>query len=107
MGWSCRKDAMDSLNKLEELLKGKGEKFQNTFTNKQGVKFFYGVSTNKEYSDGHITGKVFKMINENSCLPFGSFHIAGDGEITRFPGMPKEYIEYVNLTLKNAFVVMP
>lgn len=76
--------------------------------------FFYEISR-KEYPDGDIKGTVFKLIEENTYIKYGSFHIDGNGRIVKFAGSPvkwrhyRDYIQDIKRAVFNgsSFVSMP
>lgn len=89
MGWSCRKDAGDTMDRWTEFcVKQTGS--QNTYESR-GSKYFWEASRT-EHADGAITGTVFKMVDENRCKRAGSFRINGDGTVARYPtGMTRTW----------------
>ena len=95
MGWSCRKEASDTLGQITKAI---GERFNNQ--NKWqigGRKFFYEHS-NVEHKDGAITGMVYEIrfyspTKDERCFEAGSFRIEGDGTIKRVPHFPKEWLK--------------
>ena len=87
MGWSCSRDAGNTMDLLtERCVKETG--CQNTFLSARDekVKYFWERS-NKEYSDGRITGSVWKMLDDGTCKKTGSFRINGDGSVARFTAL--------------------
>lgn len=88
MGWSCRTDAANTLDKIEKACRlSTGS--QNCI--KQGEdEFFFDVSRT-EHNDGAITGSVFKFTpSKTHCRKAGSFRIEGDGTVTRAPAWMKK-----------------
>lgn len=87
MGWSCSRDAGNTMELLtERCIKETGS--QNTYSgaNNPGTKYFWQRS-NKEYRDGRITGSVWKMLNDGTCKRTGSFRINADGTVARFTAL--------------------
>ena len=90
MGYSCRKDAGDTLDRLAELLSPRAAGGStNSFKLANGVEGFWEIG--RENADGSITGKVWKSIDAGHCLPAGSFKISPDGKVVRFPLIPTEF----------------
>lgn len=84
MGYSCSALANMALHSLIDIMKGGTGSigFDNEPSNIFN-KYFYEIG--KEQKDGAITGKVYKLTNNNTCLSRGSFKILPDGIIQRFP----------------------
>ena len=95
MGWSCAAAASESLDRLSELIRSKGEKVSNAWKF-NGRSYFFDVSTDKEFDDGHIVGGVFEMLSESKAVRAGSFRIEPNGWVSRFYGMPPAWKEYLN-----------
>lgn len=97
MGWSCRKDASDTLECIQARMTPDSMFTNQIIINGQELGF-YEVNTRIEHRDGAITGKVFKInkgINadgsENAFYEaVGNFRIEGNGRVTRFPLVPKK-----------------
>ena len=87
MGWSCRKDAAEVSDTWVEACLAQ-TKSQNTFEVK-GVKYFWETSR-KEHGDGAITGTIWKFVDETHVNRTGTFHIEGNGTITRAPKFLKD-----------------
>jgi len=98
MGWSCRKDAGDTLTKISDWVVENFDN-QNKWTTKKGTYFF--ESSRTEHDDGAITGSIWKSLPagtpyrgktypDERVTRSGTFRIEGDGTITRFPNLPKE-----------------
>jgi hypothetical protein len=95
MGWSCRKDAMDSLDAIQRHM----DKVNNTMQcviYQDGVKVGFWEPSNVEHDDGAITGTVNRYLSGGFCRPAGSFRIEGNGRITRFPLLPKAVKDEIN-----------
>ncbi len=94
MSYSCTKDASDMLGLI-----------RHTFTDGAtsnglviGIRsYFYEVSR-REYVDGHITGKLFQNIDENSARYIGDFCIGAAGKIHRFPKIDREWKRSLYMT---------
>jgi hypothetical protein len=99
MGYSCRKDANNTLDRLTQYYREHGEKSSNTF-HAIGKKYFWEIG--KENSDGAITGKVNECTaDDTQAFYIGGFRISPDGEVERFPRLPKEVKNYLNALLKE------
>ena len=48
-----------------------------------GKRYFYDVG--REQRDGAVTGSVFRMAGDGSCVRAGTFRIEPDGTVARFP----------------------
>ena len=86
MGWSCRTDAMKTMDRwIEKCVAQTGS--QNVF-NSDGTKYFWENSC-RELADGGIGGKVFCMTEDSQGVGtaslIGTFRIGGDGRILRCP----------------------
>lgn len=80
MGWSCRREAMNTLQKISHTLCiGRS---QNVYRVK-GTEYMIEQS-NKEHEDGAITGSIFN-ISTWTGRPCGTFRISPDGEVERGP----------------------
>lgn len=80
MGWSCRKDAWNTLQKiLKVLCIGKSQNVYNI----GGTDYLIETST-VEHHDGAITGSIFNL-SKWTGKPCGSFRISGDGVVERGP----------------------
>lgn len=90
MGWSCRADAGDTLDKVTAAcIESTG--MSNVYE-AGGGRYFIEVSR-KEHDDGAITGSIFKHINETQCRKAGSFRINGNGTVARGPKFLKDAAE--------------
>ena len=81
MGYSCRADAWETLQAIQNQLPSKSNYWEH-----EGKKYFLEIG--KETKDGSITGTVFED-KKGQCVKAGSLKITGWGEIVRFPGLPK------------------
>ena len=80
MGWSCRKDAMDSFNKIQKAL---------CLGPTQNVYCLNGrdvliENDCQEYDDGSIKGQLY-WLNGTLATFFMDFHIGPDGELVQYP----------------------
>jgi len=82
MGWSCRKQAGDTLDKIQAYCVKNSGGSSNVFT-ENGTSYFFEVSR-KEHADGAITGSIFEMVPPQNARRAGSFRIEPDGRISRF-----------------------
>lgn len=85
MGWSCTTDAARTMDVLSHWC-WETEKSQNTF--RKGDSRFFWERSSREHADGSVTGQVMRMLPGDRCRPAGSFKIAPDGELVRFPQLP-------------------
>ena len=95
MGWSCRKDAARTLDKVSAFCiksTGNGNTWVRVLPN--GAERFFYETSRREYEDGRICGQVFRIIGNpaTSCRRVGSFRIEGNGNLTRFPMLPKSIL---------------
>jgi hypothetical protein len=89
MGYSCRKDAGDTLDRLGELLSPRAAGGpSNGFKLASGISGHWEIG--REQADGSITGKVWRETGDGFVMPAGSFKISPDGKIVRFPLIPTE-----------------
>lgn len=84
MGYSCTKDADDMLGLIRH-------SFSDGKTS-NGLRigaatFFYEVG--REQADGSITGTLYENVDETHASKYGSFKIAADGIVVRFPGIKR------------------
>ena len=82
MGWSCRADAANTMDRWTEFCIAQSGS-QNTFK-ANGHTYFWEASRT-EHSDGAITGSVHKMLPGGLCRKSGTFRIEGNGQVTRAP----------------------
>lgn len=95
MGYSCTARASEVLDKIMSY-----DKF-----NIDHEKYSYFIEIGKENFDGAITGTVYRLIGESfvredglksrRCKKAGSFRIDSNGEIVRFPGVPKSLFKEI------------
>jgi hypothetical protein len=91
MGWSCSVKASHMMQLVsEKYVEQTGN--SNTYI-KDGVKYFF-ENSRKEHSDGSITGKIFKFVSENECIPVGRFKILPDGKVDSWAAFPLKYRDY-------------
>lgn len=105
MGYSCAKNAGDSLDKINNILQDEYTDKLPTTEDGKVIDFtvpngFFEIG--KENYDGAITGTVWKFIGSYcsdgkfNCNKAGSFRIEPSGFITRFPLLPKEIKKIIN-----------
>jgi len=80
MGWSCRKDAMDTFQKITKVLCIGN--IQNEYRIKDTT-YMIEISS-REHEDGAITGQIFNL-SEWSGRPCNSFRISPEGKVERGP----------------------
>jgi hypothetical protein len=95
MGWSCRKEAGDTMSKISRAII---ERFKNQNTWEVGSRKFFYEHSRVEHDDGAITGSVCEIrfyppTQDERCFDVGSFRIEGDGTIKKFPHFPKEWLK--------------
>jgi len=105
MGWSCRVDAHNTLDKWYEVCK-ESSGMSTTYTAK-GIEYFFEVSRT-EHADGAITGQVYRNLTRNpdgsgTCIRAGSFRIEGNGEVKRYPTGLKTLIPAEELKRQESF----
>ena len=83
MGWSCAAKAGDTMRAMSEAC-FKTSGIQNVWVQPDGVRYWFEASR-VEHDDGAITGKVWRMLDDDRCKPSGSFRIEGDGKVSRAP----------------------
>ena len=88
MGYSCRTDAMRTLERLQAAYQA--EDSSNVFQVPPSLhKYFWEIG--QENADGRITGRVFQFVGADSVIPAGRFCISPDGRVIRFPGIPRKF----------------
>ena len=93
MGWSCRQDAMNTLNKIQKALCiGKSS---NEFCIK-GTTYMWEVSR-KEHDDGAITGEILNLTNWTGRV-CNTFRISPEGKVDRGPKAFKDAAEGKKIT---------
>ena len=97
MGYSCTKDASDMLGLIRHTFT---YRFPSTGLVIAGKRYFYEVSR-REHADGHITGKLFQNIDENSARYVGDFCIGAAGKIHRFPKIDREWKRSLYMTFDH------
>lgn len=84
MGWSCQKEAMDTLEAMDKCNFAAGRS-SNEYIGKDGKKYFYQTS-NREHDDGRISGTVYVFLPGGELVQkVGSFSIDPWGELKRAP----------------------
>src|SRR5712691_5997096 len=79
MGYSCTKDAADTLAVIEHTFRVKDGHVLTI----RGTDHFF--ERGREQTDGAITGKLMEMLPDDYCRSVGTVRIEPDGTITRFP----------------------
>lgn len=88
MGYSCRTDAMRTLDRLQAA--HRVEDSNNVFqVPPSSYKYFWEIG--RENADGRITGRVFWFIDADSAVLAGHFCIDPDGRVIHFPGIPRKF----------------
>lgn len=80
MGYSCTQDADHMLGLIRHTYSN--GKYSNGLVIGKETYFF---ERGREQEDGAITGKLWLNLPGDYAKPVGSFKIAADGEIVRFP----------------------
>jgi hypothetical protein len=87
MGWSCRREASDTLNRLMA--------HHHNGVYEAGVEKYFLEPSRVEHKDGAVTGKVYKMRDQHPdghghCRAVGRFRIEPTGEVSKGPGHLKK-----------------
>ena len=82
MGWSCSEAAGKTMELWCAACSAATES-TNVFRD-NGEVFFWEVDS-KEWEDGRITGTIQKMVDKDSCVPWGRFQIEPTGRVSRGP----------------------
>ena len=108
-GWSATKLACDVIEDVFRIAQGKDAQDKkmpsNVWFNPNTNQWYMAEWGEKEYDDGHISGKVSRFsgnpIGQERCsaYPVGSLYIEPCGRIRYWPGMLAAIINAVNLTL--------
>jgi hypothetical protein len=99
MGYSATSAAFRTIEKIEATIKdrGFGVRATNGWLDEMGVEHFW--ERGDEQDDGAIVGEVMRVIpmgkNKGHCQGVGKLYIAPNGEIQRFPGLPREVLNIV------------
>lgn len=96
MGYSCSRDAVDSLRVICNLF---GDKKSSNVLVIKGLQFFF--ERGQEQADGAITGPVFLMVENGNACKAGTFRIEADGTVTRFPHLSKTDREEAANTMRD------
>ena len=80
MGYSCSRDAANTLGVIGKMFATDGN--PNTLTIKNQRYFF---ERGGEQRDGAITGTLYRMLPNEMCRRVGPTRINADGTIARFP----------------------
>ena len=88
MGWSASVKACHTLDLIEDALR-KGGYYTNGVWSYGGKEYFYELGRERE--DGGIRGSIYQLLPGGTyCVRRGTFAIAPDGRILRFPYLPPE-----------------
>ena len=79
MGYSCTRDAADTLAVIEHTFRTKDAHVLTI----RGTDYFF--ERGREQADGAITGKLMEMLPDDYCRSVGTVRINPDGSIARFP----------------------
>jgi len=79
MGWSCRIETSKTIERLQDACVASTGS-SNTVELPGGRRYFFELS-NREYADGHATGRVFRTINDTQALPRERFSISPEGKV--------------------------
>lgn len=80
MGWSCRKEASDTLKVLEDNAFNQTG-ISNVFFGENGKKYMFEVS-NKEHADGKIGVEILQFVDETRVLPKAKTFISPTGKVS-------------------------
>lgn len=83
MGYSCRRDAQDTLAVISRRFATDGNPNIWTIGTVERKQYFF--ERGQEQDDGAITGQLMVILPDDMCRPVGSVRIDGDGTIARFP----------------------
>lgn len=83
MGYSCTRDAQDTLAAISHKFATDGNPNVWTIGTVQVHEYFF--ERGEENEDGAITGQLMQMLPDNFARPVGSVRIDADGTIARFP----------------------
>lgn len=94
MGWSCSKEAGDTLDAWTRacIASTGSQNVYIAFDDPKRTKYFFDTSR-REHADGAITGSVLRM-GTNICHKVGSFKIRGDGTVAKWPTAFKKLWEH-------------
>src|ERR1700739_3406838 len=83
MGYSCRRDAQDTLSVISHRFATDGNPNVWTIGTVERKQYFF--ERGQENHDGAITGTLMVMLPGDFCRSVGSVRIGPDGTIERFP----------------------
>ena len=89
MGYSCTARAAYALDAITALITETGGHGSSNMWNHGGASYFY--ERGRETSDGAIVGSVWKMNEDGTAHRGGGFKISSDGDVVRFPNVPREW----------------
>lgn len=87
MGWSCRSEAGDTVDKWSAACMAQTGS-SNAFESK-GTRYFWELSRT-EHHDGAITGSVYKMVSATQCRRASTLRIEPNGQVSRAPAFLKQ-----------------
>ena len=104
-----QKNASDVIEDVFRIVQHDSEKKPSNVWFNPNTNCWYMVEWgNREYPDGHISGKVSRFIGnpcdqKRCCMayPMGSLYIEPSGQIRRWPGMSSAIINAVNQTVTD------
>ena len=96
MGYSCTRAAADMLGTISHILATDGNR--NVLTIGQAQYFF---ERGREQSDGAITGTLMEMLPNDYCRKAGTVRIGPEGELARFPRLPKTLRQEIVNTFRD------
>ena len=88
MGYSCRTDAMRTLERLQAAHRV-GDSNNVFQVLPSAPKYFWEIG--RENVDGRITGRVFRIVEADSAVLVGVFCIAPGGQVVCFRGIPRKF----------------
>ncbi len=80
MGYSATQDAIHALAVIYQAY---GDPASSNVLILRGERYFYEIG--QEQEDGSVTGRLWKMLGDDSAQITGQFKISAEGEIVRFP----------------------
>jgi hypothetical protein len=90
MGWSCTRDASDTMNAWTRACVGQTGS-QNTYQEFDGERRYFWETSRVEHNDGRITGSVFVMLPDDMARKVGRFRINADGSVGKWPTAFKRF----------------
>ena len=96
MGYSCTQDAAHMLGVIS---KAYGDPTTGNVLILRGERYFY--ERGRENDDGAITGQLMKMLPGDYAERAGTYRIAPDGTIERFPKLSKVQRQELENTFRD------